>query len=90
MSLHLREISRHVGEGAHGVVLIDRAGWHGKLAGVDRRMRINLRLKLFDAGVELMYAFAESGSAIAAEALYERSTERLGRVPANHIRDCRN
>ena len=28
MQLHLYEISRHVAKGAHGVVLMDRAGWH--------------------------------------------------------------
>ena len=34
MQLHLEEISRHVARRAHGVVLMDRAGWHttGKLA----------------------------------------------------------
>ena len=26
--LHLDEISRHVAEGAHAVLLLDRAGWH--------------------------------------------------------------
>ena len=33
MDAHLREIARAVAPGAHGVVLIDRAGWHttGKL-----------------------------------------------------------
>lgn len=33
MSLHLKEISRHVADDAHGVVLLDQAGWHmsGKL-----------------------------------------------------------
>ena len=33
MQLHLDEISRHVAEGAHAVLLLDRAGWHttGKL-----------------------------------------------------------
>jgi DDE superfamily endonuclease len=33
MQLHLDEISRHVAEGAHAVLLFDRAGWHttGKL-----------------------------------------------------------
>src|SRR5271165_2110504 len=33
MQLHLEEISRHVAEGAHAVLLLDRAGWHttGKL-----------------------------------------------------------
>jgi DDE superfamily endonuclease len=29
MSLHLAEISRHVAPGAHGVVVLDGAGWHG-------------------------------------------------------------
>jgi transposase len=28
MNVHLREISRQVGEDAHGVVVVDRAGWH--------------------------------------------------------------
>lgn len=28
MQLHLDEISRHVARGAHGVLLLDRAGWH--------------------------------------------------------------
>jgi transposase len=28
MSLHLAEISRHVAMGAHGVVVLDGAGWH--------------------------------------------------------------
>jgi len=28
MQLHLHEISRHVAEGAHAVLLLDRAGWH--------------------------------------------------------------
>ena len=33
MQLHLEEISRYVAEGAHAVLLMDRAGWHttGKL-----------------------------------------------------------
>ena len=33
MQMHLNEISRHVAPKAHGVVLMDRAGWHttGKL-----------------------------------------------------------
>jgi len=33
MQLHLNEISRNVTEGAHAVLLLDRAGWHttGKL-----------------------------------------------------------
>jgi hypothetical protein len=33
MQLHLNEISRNVAEGAHAVLLLDRAGWHttGKL-----------------------------------------------------------
>ena len=33
MQIHLNEISRHVAPKAHGVVLMDRAGWHttGKL-----------------------------------------------------------
>jgi DDE superfamily endonuclease len=29
MGLHLAEISHHVAPGAHGVVVLDRAGWHG-------------------------------------------------------------
>lgn len=28
MQLHLDEISRHIAEGAHAVLLLDRAGWH--------------------------------------------------------------
>ena len=28
MQLHLNEISRHVADGAHAVLLMDRAGWH--------------------------------------------------------------
>ncbi len=28
MQLHLDEISRPVARGAHGVLLLDRAGWH--------------------------------------------------------------
>jgi len=28
MQLHLEEISRHIAEGAHAVLLLDRAGWH--------------------------------------------------------------
>ena len=28
MQLHLKEISRHVAEGAQAVLLLDRAGWH--------------------------------------------------------------
>ena len=28
MQLHLEEIPRHVAEGAHAVLLLDRAGWH--------------------------------------------------------------
>src|SRR5208282_6010021 len=28
MQLHLEEISRHVAEGAHAVLLLDRAAWH--------------------------------------------------------------
>lgn len=28
MQLHLEEISRHVATGSHGVLLLDRAGWH--------------------------------------------------------------
>jgi putative transposase len=33
MQLHLDEISRHIADGAHAVLLLDRAGWHttGKL-----------------------------------------------------------
>ncbi len=33
MQLHLYEVSRHIARKAHGVVLMDRAGWHttGKL-----------------------------------------------------------
>jgi putative transposase len=29
MGLHLAEIGRHVGPGAHAVAVLDRAGWHG-------------------------------------------------------------
>lgn len=32
MELHLQEISRHVAEGAHAVVVLDGAGWHGAKA----------------------------------------------------------
>lgn len=28
MQLHLEEISRHVAEGAHAALILDRAGWH--------------------------------------------------------------
>ena len=28
MQLHLDEISRHVADGAHAVLIVDRAGWH--------------------------------------------------------------
>jgi transposase len=28
MQLHLEEISLHVARGSHGIVLMDRAGWH--------------------------------------------------------------
>ena len=28
MNLHLQEISRSIAAGAHGVVILDRAGWH--------------------------------------------------------------
>ena len=28
MQLHLEEIARHVAPGAHGVVILDQAGWH--------------------------------------------------------------
>ena len=28
MQMHLEEISRHVATGSHGVLLLDRAGWH--------------------------------------------------------------
>ena len=28
MQLHIDEIARHVGKGAHAVLLLDRAGWH--------------------------------------------------------------
>jgi hypothetical protein len=35
MQLHLDEISRNAAEGAHAVLILDRAGWHttGKLDG---------------------------------------------------------
>ena len=29
MRLHLAEISRHVAQGAHAVLVLDGAGWHG-------------------------------------------------------------
>ena len=29
MGLHLAEIGRHVAPGAHGIVVLDGAGWHG-------------------------------------------------------------
>ena len=32
MGLHLQEISRNVAEGAHAVVVLDGAGWHGAKA----------------------------------------------------------
>jgi hypothetical protein len=32
MSLHLQEISRHVAPGAHAVLVLDGAGWHGAAA----------------------------------------------------------
>ncbi len=32
MSLHLEEISRHVAPGAHAVIILDQAGWHGSAA----------------------------------------------------------
>jgi hypothetical protein len=32
MNLHLQEISRHVASGAHAVLVLDRAGWHGAAA----------------------------------------------------------
>ena len=32
MNLHLQEISRHVAPGAHAVLVLDRAGWHGAAA----------------------------------------------------------
>lgn len=43
MQLHLDEISKHVSPKAHGVVLMDRAGWHatGKLV-VPRNLTIIL------------------------------------------------
>lgn len=43
MQLHLDEVSRHVARKAHGVVLMDRAGWHtsGKLK-VPRNITIML------------------------------------------------
>ena len=28
MRVHLEEISRHVTEGTHAMLLLDRAGWH--------------------------------------------------------------
>jgi hypothetical protein len=33
MQLHLGEISRRVAKGAHAVLLLDRAGWHGEVRG---------------------------------------------------------
>ena len=32
MRLHLQEISRHVAPGAHAVLVLDGAGWHGAAA----------------------------------------------------------
>ena len=32
MNLHLQEISRHVASGAHAVLVLDGAGWHGAAA----------------------------------------------------------
>lgn len=29
MSLHLAEVSKAIKQGAHGVVVLDQAGWHG-------------------------------------------------------------
>jgi hypothetical protein len=44
MALHLAEVSRNVAPGAHGLVLVDRAGWH-----LSRKLVIpkNLTLWLF-------------------------------------------
>ena len=32
MNLHVQEISRHVAPGAHAVLVLDGAGWHGAAA----------------------------------------------------------
>jgi putative transposase len=32
MNLHLQEVSRHVTPGAHAVLVLDGAGWHGRAA----------------------------------------------------------
>ena len=32
MTLHLQEVSRHVAPGAHAVLVLDGAGWHGLAA----------------------------------------------------------
>jgi putative transposase len=32
MNLHLQEVSRHVAPGAHAVLVLDGAGWHGLAA----------------------------------------------------------
>jgi len=29
MSMHLEEIAFHIARGAHAVLLLDKAGWHG-------------------------------------------------------------
>jgi hypothetical protein len=43
MQLHLNEISRNVTEGAHAVLLLDRAGWHttGKLVVLETSRRFS-------------------------------------------------
>jgi transposase len=41
MSEHLKEISRAVAPGAHGVLLLDRAGWH-----VSRKLQVPANITL--------------------------------------------
>jgi hypothetical protein len=36
MSLHLEEIAFHVAPGAHAVLKLDQAGWHGSAEPVDQ------------------------------------------------------
>jgi DDE superfamily endonuclease len=54
--LHLAEISHHVASGAHGVVVLDRAGWH---AAGDLAVPDNLTLlPLPSHSPELVWGFA--------------------------------
>jgi hypothetical protein len=45
MNLHLAEISRNVTPGAHGVVLLDGAGWH-QTGGKLRKAKVAVARKL--------------------------------------------